>query len=1170
MARNWTAEQKQAICARGGGVLVSAAAGSGKTAVLVERIVQKLADPDHPCDIDRLLTVTFTNAAAAEMRERIAKRLSDALALDPHNAHLRRQQLLLGRAHISTIHAFCLDLLRDNFHTLGLSPDFRIADENELAVIRQEALDEVFEASYADADKAPLFGALVELLSSEKNDNLLAQTVLRLYEFIGAHPFPLDWLDEMEAMYAPDKLDNSLWIQTILSYASEASAHALSLLRGAMQQIEPDAVLRAAYLPAFADAAGQLEEIERYAKEAQFDALCVAADGFAFPRLKAVRNHEDEPLRERVKAAKESAVDTVAKLKEVLCSTLDECREDIAVLAPMMHTLFDTVRAFTHAFNARKAEKNLLDFSDLEHQTIRLLVEKRDGKLIKTDRATALAAAFDEILVDEYQDTNKAQDMIFWALSDDERNLFIVGDSKQSIYSFRQAMPELFLGRREAAHPYDGEHFPAAITLGKNFRSRKGVTAFVNFVFSQLMSKQVGQIDYDENERLIPGAVYDEGCGCDVDIDLVEDDGSADKDLLEARHIASRIIELMNSQTVYENGKSRPCAFGDICILLRSTKDRAQLFVKELLAAGIPAVSEVTGQFFASSEIKTMLSLLRALDNPTRDVSFVSVLLSELYGFTPDELTDIRAACPQESLYACAAACAQEDSMLGRKCAALMRDFSALQALARTLPADQMIAHIYDYYSYRSLVKAMPNAALRTANLALLLDYARTFEAAGYCGVSGFVRFLDKLYKQRRDPGAAAAQSGLDCVHVMSIHASKGLEFPICFVSGTHKLFNREDLRRGVLVHAQLGAACARRDMESLTQYSTLPLEALKLGISRSIQSEELRILYVALTRAREKLILTGVLKNPQERVRKLAASLPDGGDVLSPFVVLQSTSFLNLLLLCTLRHPGMAGLLDAYGVAGIAPFAEGEPIRVQIVRPAAPESAQVVEEDPCPADEQLLHLIEERLSYVYPYAAQTQIPTKLSVSQIAKDEQGDLSLTTPAFRQEEGLSPAERGTALHKFMQFVRIEEDGFDPARECERLVRDRFLTSAEGDAVDLARIERFLQSPLFVRIKASDRILRELKFTMELPLCELDQDSTESDPVVVQGVIDLLFIENGRGVIVDYKTDAVQNSQQLIDRYRTQLLLYKKAAAACYGIEDAQCAIYSFGLGETVELD
>ena len=1171
--RQWTQSQQDAIRARGGTLLVSAAAGSGKTAVLVQRVIERLTDPEHPSDADRLLIVTFTRAAAAEMRERIAQSLAQALAADPGNRRLQRQQILLDKAQISTVHSFCSELARENYYRLDLSPDFRILDERELSVLRQDAVARAMGERYEAGD--PDFLDLLEAFGTGRDDARLAQTVENLYDFVRAHPFPARWLREKAALYrSPAAAEETPWGRCVLRFAKDALEYCASLTRGGLREMRREEKLDAAYRGAFASDLAQLERLLGLVERSDWDAAFAALQNFSYQRLGTARGLADDPLKEKLKACRAEVKDTVERLQKSFCGSREECAADIRALAGTVESLFSLTVRFSQLLDESKRARKAADFGDLEHWALRVLVEETPDGYRRTPVAEALSARFDEIMVDEYQDTNEAQDLIFRAVSKQEGNLFLVGDVKQSIYSFRQAMPGIFLARRAAFPPYDREEdrYPASLALDRNFRSRREVTSAVNFVFGQLMSREAGDVDYRGEERLQPGAVYPEAAGFQTELLLTDarsgEGGEAEDrmEILEARQIAALIRRKMaEGFQVTERGALRPARFRDFCILLRSSNRFAPVYARELQKCGVPAWTDVSGGFFHAAEVAYALSFLRAVDNPMQDIPLASVLMGPACGFTPDDMARLRRAA-EGALYQALLTAARRG---GERERAVLGELERYRALAAALPADRLVNAVYDGTGFLALARAMPGGEVRVRNLRLLLEYAKSCERAGSHGLSAFLRFIGRLQEQGGDLDAAPAVSeSADVVRIMSVHKSKGLEFPVCILAGCARRFPKD--HGDALLHAELGLGAKRRDPQLACRYTTLPREAVALEQERGQMSEELRVLYVAMTRAKEKLILLATFGNLDRKLGELAARLTDG-PAAPPYAVRSVSSIADWLLLCALRLPEGAALREraqseARPLEGTGPAWEiciSPPVEA-----SAGDAAPCVEEAP-PPDPRLRRALEERLGYRYPYRALQSVPAKVAASELAlrETEEEFLAMARPGFLGKKGLTPAERGTAAHAFLQFAVFPAAARSVEEERDRLVRQGFLTQAQADALELPKLRGFFRSGLMARILSSPAVWREYRFTVEIPAGDVEPGlppELRDEPVVLQGAVDCIFEEDGALVIVDYKTDHVKDPAALWGKYAPQVRLYRAAVEQCLGRRVKECLLYSLALG------
>ena len=1172
-AEKWTESQKDAITARGGTLLVSAAAGSGKTAVLVQRVIERITDREHPADADRLLVVTFTKAAASEMRGRIEAAISGLLEADPFNVRLQRQQILLSRAHISTIDSFCSDLVKENFYLLGISPDFRILDDGEMAVLRSEAVTRVLDEYYGKQD--PAFLDFAEAFSSGRDDGKIGATVNELYDFVRAHPFPKRWLEEKAALYRADvPAPNSVWGETVLSFAKEAADYCVSVTRRSLSLAESDPQVAAAYSDALRSDLSGLEGLREDAEKGRWDPLRVRAENFAYQKFRPLRGHGEDPVKNAVSAGRKEVKDAVSRIAGLLCASQRQCGEDVERLSHIVAKLFEVTERFSEILDGLKAERRAADFGDLEHWALKLLVTDTGAGFERTDQAEEISSRFDEIMVDEYQDTNEAQEMIFRAVSKEEKNLFLVGDVKQSIYRFREAMPQLFLRRRAACLPYDREkpEFPARVVLGRNFRSRPGVTGTVNFVFRQLMSRQAGEMDYTKDEELVPGAEYPPSGSPEAELDVIDlsaSEGESGMIAAESRLIAERIYALTDgSFPVTDHGAQRPALYRDCCVLLRSANRYAHEYARELTALGIPAWADTAGGFFEAYEVGVALSLLRVVDNPLLDIPLLSVMMSPVYGFTPDDMARIRVGSRPGRLYQAVARAAEEgDARAG----SFLADMEGFRTFAATMPADRLIRTVFTKTGLPDLVQSMTGGDLRLANLRLLLEYARRYEDSGFNGLSGFLRYLDRLQKSGADLSAASTVSeSANVVRIMSVHHAKGLEFPVCFLAGCARSFHRETAE--VVLHPDLGPGLRLKDPTTGSRYTTLPREAAALELERDGMSEELRILYVALTRAREKLVMVTAVKDAAKTLAKLSARLTEE-ERIQPYVVRGASSISDWLLLCALRHPDGRLLRDMAGAPPGAAVPAEERWDVRVVRPREEQPGDAASVSaPVPPDPALRREIEARLDYRYPYAALRGVCAKVAASDLAAGEFSErfAASSRPAFLEKTGLTPAQRGTALHAFMQFADFRSAAADPGKELERLVREGYLTPYEAEAVDLAHAERFFESGLAKRILVSGRVEREYRFTVEIPASDANPGLVPpagDERVVLQGAVDCAFEESGGIVIVDFKTDRTNDPAGLWRRYRGQLALYRRALTQCTGKTVKECLLYSFSMDREI---
>lgn len=1174
MAFQPTKEQKQAIEAGGCTLLVSAAAGSGKTAVLVERVIRILTGRENPVPADRLLVVTFTKAAAAEMRDRIALRLEEELRKNPGDAWLARQQLLLSHAAIGTIDSFCLSLLREYFYKQSIPPDFKVADEGVLHVLEEQAMEELLEELYKQ--KSPAFLKLIHMLGASYDDQSFQETVRELHRYVMSLPFPGEWLHKAERMYEAPALSECAWAAAVREDGARAAESAALLLEQAARSFVFDEKVNAAWGNAFADAARQLSVISRVLKHGGWDEAAIALSSFQFPKRETLKRGYDKEKNDLALAAKHSAEEIVSSLCRRISAPEAEILETLRQMKEPVRVLTGAVREYGRRLEERKLERGVLDFSDVEHKVLELLLTRgEDGSLSLTPEAEEIAARYSEVLVDEYQDTNALQDQIFHIVSGGGRRLFMVGDAKQSIYRFRQADPAIFISRREQFSPYRGGEEPSVILLGANFRSRAGITDYVNFLFSLIMEKETGDIEYNEEERLLPRAAYAPKEGACTHLHLIDKNGSREQsEVLEARHIAGEIRRRMQAgETVADErtGEPRPLRYGDCCILLRSGKGSAEIYKRELKKAGIPAWYTTKGGFLEAPEIRTVLSFLRVIDNPDQDIPLLACLLSPIFGLNPDDVADIRACAPKAPLYAALLRAGEGGMEAAKRAAGTIEEY---RRIAVTLPADELISAILQKTGYLCMAQAMTDGEVRRANLLLLLDYARRYETADFRGLSGFLRFLEKLEGSSAELDTAAVTTeSADVVRIMTIHRSKGLQFPVCFLGLTAKKFRFSDAKPA-LIHSEQGIGLYEADETGGSRRTTLPREALKLAIRRSELAEEMRVLYVALTRAKEQMVLLATKDKLREALREAAeeveSSLQPAEGRLSPFYVGRARCFADWLIAAALLHPSAAQLRGAAN-AELTPAPASEELSVRLIdaqelgAPAPPEEGEW--ETP---SEEIVEELRRRLDFRYPYEELNAVAAKVSASGLNKELEGaDHSFTLrPAFLSRQGLTPAERGTALHEYMQFCRFGEAERDAGAELARLESEGFLSPEQARSVPLEKIRAFFASPLYARMKKAERLMREQRFTVSQDAA-LFYPQAKGERVVLQGVADCVFVEEGGLILVDYKTDRVSSPEELAERYRPQLEVYELAMREIFSLPVTERILYSFHLGREIRV-
>ena len=1181
MGVKWTTDQQHAIECCKGSVLVSAAAGSGKTTVLVERVIRRLTDEDNPCSAEDLLIVTFTRAATAQMREKIGAAILKRLSEDPTDRHLRRQYMLLPFAKICTIDSFCNDLVRENFHALGISPDYSLLDNETAVIMKNDVCEAMLERAYEE-DSDGSFSGLSDMMSSGSSDEDFAKLIIKMYDISTAYPFPDLWLDSLIEEYSQPDINKSCWGGIIKKYVCDMLDYCVSSSNDMMTAMESDPIVADAYGAAVQSDINMYAELREKVNR-DWDEALEAFNTVKYMGLGRVPKGYESETKNAVMTARKKLKDLLKKVPNIMCVSSGEHSEDVRLMRGPVAKLIELVKQFGREYSAEKDKMNSADFSDILHRALNLLaVSDGSGGYIKTDLARELSSHYVEILVDEYQDINEAQDMIFRAISADENNLFTVGDVKQSIYRFRQAMPEIFLRRRSTTHSFESGKYPLGITLGSNFRSRVGVTSCVNYIFRQLMSTEAGELEYDDSEALNAAAKYPERDTPDCELHVVTDKGNrADTLEAQARYVARYIDRTVREgkTLVTKGGALRPASYGDFCILLRTAKNVSSVYANALSERGIPVFSPETGGFFEAAEISFILSLLRVLDNPVQDIPLAAVMLSPLFGFSAGELADIRASAKErleagetEPLYRSVAASADEGD---EKAAAFLKKIESLRRLSLTLSAGELVRRVCEETGFDAIVGAMPDGERRRLNVGLLCDYAEKYEAAGNLGLSGFIRFIDKVARTSGDLATAARPSeNADIVRIMTVHQSKGLEFPICILADMQHAFNERDNTESVLISSSAGLGMKRRTEDGISVYDTASRRAAVITSERMGRSEEMRVLYVALTRAKENLVMVTSVPNPEKGLAKVAVECGIG-ERANPFAVLRMNNFSDLVLMALMRHPAADELRKLSGIDVPIFLPEKDRFRLKVVVSDSESfMTESANEQKIAAKPVFFNEVQARLDYSDPRSALSSVPAKRAASD--GSERGInreyFASSRPAFMSSGGLTPAQRGTATHKFMQFSDYAAARADIESELARLVDGGFLSEDEGKAVNIGAAKRFFMSPLAERIFASDNVMREKKFAALFPAKffypELTGEAAE-EKIVVQGIADCVFVEDGELVIVDYKTDTGVDAEALLDRYSAQLEIYREALSQALGMPVKETLLYSFFMNSTVKV-
>lgn len=1271
MGMKFTPEQQRVIELHNSNILVSAAAGSGKTAVLVERIIRMICDGEHPADIDRLLIVTFTNAAAAEMRERIAAGITARLEADPGNEHIQKQSALLHNAQITTIDSFSLFLIRNHFNEIGLDPDFRVADEGEIKLLQQEVLAQLLEDAYAGqfVPEAPeQFHACVEYFCPGGRESVLEQHILNLSRYAGSFPWPAEWLEERKNDYAAGDMEalvHSDYGQYLTERVNRTVEGCLEKLREVKRLCElPDGPYMYGELTE-----AEIEQLERLTSCKDLEEQAAKVPAVTFARLPSKKDDSVDPAkRELAKAIRNSVKDTLSDLSESYFKTpLELAVEQGKACREPLRMLLDLVLEFDRRLLAAKQERHLIDFSDMEHYALQILLKrekveetgsigtdraKTKYRIVPSDVAMEYRQYFQEILIDEYQDSNLVQEYLLSAISGEEEgryNRFMVGDVKQSIYKFRLARPELFLEKYDT---YQETGDLCRIDLAKNFRSRIQVVDAVNGVFSRIMSREIGGIAYDDKAALYPGAVYPaqedpaygselllirkpekgereesgigeqhaEGAGVLVDYDNVRQ--------LEALAIAARIKQLKGSLQVMEKstGELRPVRYSDMVILLRTTSGWDEEFKKILEQQGIPVyITSKTG-YFGALEVQELLQFLRVLDNPRQDIPLFGVMQSVFGGFTQEEIAQIRSGGEGHSrkrmtLYEALKEVAQsgrtveegeeisagesagEEAELSQKADTFLQRIGHYRDLTPFTSIRDLLQRILDDYDYLNYVTALPAGSKRRANVEMLLTKASAFEKTSYFGLFHFIRYMEQLEKYDVDYGEAdTLDENADVVRIMSIHKSKGLEFPVVFVSGLSKRFNMQDANQSLIVDMDLGVAVDYVDSVRRIKNKTLRRAVLSAKMKEDNLAEELRVLYVALTRAREKLILTAVLDKADE---KWELAQMTGQERLTYLDFCEAGSYMDFLL-PILPKTGIA--VKTLRTEDLAAEELGEQLRMgdrreQLRLIACGETP--LTGDPEENERKLMHL-RERFAYQYPHPGLQKLYTKTTVSELkiaAMAEKDEAAFHTfeekevvpyiPEFRREqEKVSGAVRGNAFHRVMElldfmYVFVESGLFEKCPgdyetyrkrlDAERLKNrlEEFLqretislrlTEEYAKAVSLPKILNFLEQELAYRMwRAQEQglLYREQPFVLGIDAKRLDPDLPEGEKVLIQGIIDVFFIEDGEIVLLDYKTDVIDSLEALWNRYNVQIQYYEEALTKLMQMPVKERILYSFYL-------
>ncbi len=1177
MGTVFTEEQKKAIFTRNSDIIVSASAGSGKTAVLVERIIKIITDKQTPVDIDNLLVVTFTSAAASEMRERISKALAEAVEKGA-DEHISRQIALINHADITTIHSFCMKIVRENYTKLNIDPDFRIADENECELIKSTVLDEFFEEKYGSEENMD-FLMLVETFGQSLSDSGLKDIILSAHSFIQSMPFPEKFLDGACEKYNFDKEDDfgkTFWGEYIKNRCEFESDECIKYTEKALDLTNnggPDS-----YAKSLSVDLTNLIELKKSAGE-DFNTLSRCISSFSFGSIGRAGKNDDKILAETIKGLRETVKDSIGDLKEKFFFT-DYKSEINTILKTgrVVNSLCGIIKDFSEKYAQAKRERNIADFNDLEHFALKILIEEKDGKFFPSPEAIGLQKKYYEIMTDEYQDSNPVQEMILYALSgkgNNANNRFMVGDVKQSIYRFRQAEPGIFL---EKYNNFKETGNQIKIDLFKNFRSRKEVLYAANFIFSQIMTKQAGEMDYTEESYLYPGAEYPENADMAVEVDIIEKSAeTADEEIdditssqAEMNFAAKKIRELIDSGfEVYDikSGTKRPVKYSDIAIITRKIKNCGQSAREALDAQMIPYYMDNAEKYFERKEISDILSILSVIDNSKQDIPLAAGLKLPYYGVTDDELLKIRMESDCLSFYEAAESYAVNGSgnELKLKIQKFYNDLKEWKQGAPFKSVGDIIWDIFNKTGYYDYVGALKGGELKQANLIMLIEKAHELEKNNFKGLFNFIRYVQRLQSSGSDfGGAKITGEKADVVRIMTVHKSKGLEFPVVFLCGTGGSFNKNDLTSKVLFHTNAGIVCDYTDLEKRVQYPSVSKNIVSDMLKRESTAEEMRVLYVAMTRAKEKLFITGSVNSISRKIASWSLNALNSERALPYYTIVKSNCFLDWICSCLARHRCASAFEGLTGnCVNSYLYNDKSEWRINVI----PKSKAAEEYDKLSSDqlkyEESFIIDEERIGKIN--SAKPKFPANLYVSEVKRlmenmrTDYKDIRLYNytrfekPGFLKEEGrLTPSQKGTAVHSVLENMdfSLNYTKEDINKLIRILISKGVITEKEGNSVNVNSIYGFTQSSLYKRILKSDLVYKEKPFAMELTPYEIfggEKYIGIEEKILVHGMIDCLFKENDKFVLVDYKTDYTAPGEEefLKEKYSVQLNLYKQAA-------------------------
>lgn len=1158
----WTPAQQAAIDDSSRNVIVSAAAGSGKTAVLVERVVRIITDKSNPVDVDKLLIVTFTNPAAAEMKSRISAKLQEKLRENLNDTHIQKQISLLPSAKICTIDSFCINLVRENFFKIGISQDFRILDETEAQIISDNALNAVLDEAFEEKDED--FTNLVNFLSNPKNDNALISSLKEVYTYIYALSDPFCWLEKVVELHNPEiPFKDSVWCDCVMQSLNESFELIFELFNSALDCITDDEAAQKCTEILESDRA-LFEKLQNTIRN-DWDEGYNVVDNVKFAQLR-VKNSGESSYFEQLKAIRNKYKDIFKdRIVSSFCQTSQQFKEDNEVIYPVLKMLCKIIKRYDEEYRKLKDEKNSYTFSDIEHFALSLLAEKNEnGELFKSQLANELESSFYEILVDEYQDTNEAQDFLFSLLSNGS-NRFMVGDIKQSIYRFRLAMPFIFNEKKNSYKPLSdaSEEDDVKIILDKNFRSRDGICGYVNFLFSKFMSEKTGELEYNSEEYLNYGADYEKSNVPCASIKILDNVKSADMDAQEAEAISRLILaKIANKEQVKDKDGERNIRYGDFVILLRSTKRHIMNYNEILTKNGIPVVCENASNLIESNEIRMIISLLKVIDNPMQDIPLLAVMMSPLYGFTPDELTQIKLENDnvKTNLYT---AVSNSENQKVKDFISELKMFSEISA---TMTVSSFIRYLCETKSIYAFASALGNAEQRCANINAFISFAQGFDSSDSIGLTSFMRLVSKVEEGDRGIDSPALVSNDEnAVKIMSIHHSKGLEFPVVILAGANRRYNNSDLTKSVLLDPKYGVAIKYHNEDLLYKTETMQYYAMKSVSKNASISENLRVLYVAMTRAKEQFITYATYENVESKVNSLAVGIIDGN--VNPAICRNYSCDADFILACALMHNDGKELRKLSEIPVKTSISDFD-MDVEFVNNESEEIVEESQED-CKADKNILQTIKSRAEYKYDGTIYSAIPAKRNASELDESIKSSefFASSKPAFLNDGGLTPGQKGTAMHSFMQFCDYKNCRENLEKEISRITENGYISKQEADSLDRNELSQFFESEFAKRLFSSDKIYREIKVTTFVPVSEFEDvdEKFSEEKILVRGISDCVFEENGELVLLDYKTDRVKTEEELLSRYSNQIGFYRKVIEKTLEKPVKEAVLYSFSLGK-----